>query len=355
MRLPYIRGVVLEELVLHLLALVGYRIVSSGEEGTQQGHSGLEVRGRGEWHQIDALAAFDRTPAFMYPLRLLVEAKCYVRGRPVGIEVARNAVGVLKDISENYFTYTPFGPADTAVQVPRFNYHAAIFSTSGYTSGAQRFAIAHQIFLIQYERVPLLEPVVDGLLALQDLHLRGYDGNEAQISARLRSELRRMLEEGGNAVQRAESALSAQGFEHVRENVVGPLLRIEGSYFGMLQGRWPMHLLSRRPLPEAAFLDRDEVPCRVFGRDSDRWSFAPVGAQEGDPAWFRLEFDIPAEVVGFVREARSDPFALAAVKQENFSYLDLAGRIGRIQRQVRLRLDEDWLGAYLERILGRQG
>jgi hypothetical protein len=355
MRLPSARGLILEELVLHLLTLVGYRIVTPGEEGTQQGHSGLEVRGRGEWHQIDALAAFDRTPAFMYPLRLLLEAKCYARGRPVGIEVARNAVGVLKDVSENYFTYTPLGPAGTAVQVPRFNYHAAIFSTSGYTSSAQRFAIAHQIFLIQYERVPLLEPVVDGLLSLQDQHIRGLGGNEVEISARLRSDVRQMLKDGQNAVQRADSALSPEGFEHVRVDVVEPLLRIEGSYFGMLQGRWPMHLLSRKPLPEEAFLGRDEVGCRVYGRDSDRWSFVPVGLQEGDPSLFRLEFDIPAEVVGFVREARGDPFALAQVKQEHFSYLDLAGRIGGIQRHVRLRLDEDWLGAYLERILGRRG
>jgi hypothetical protein len=354
MRLPSARGVILEELVLHLLTLVGYRIVSPGEEGTQQGHSGLEVRGRGEWHQIDALAAFDRTPAFMYPLRLLLEAKCYARGRPVGIEVARNTVGVLKDISENYFTYTPLGSAGTAVQVPRFNYHAAIFSTSGYTSGAQRFAIAHQIFLIQYERVPLLEPVVVGLLSLAGQHILGLDGNEAEISARLRSDIRQMLKEGESAVQGADSALSPDGFAHVRKNVVVPLLTIEGSYFGMLQGRWPMHLLSRRPLPEAAFAGQDEVACRVYGRDSDRWSFAPVGLQEGDASWFRLEFDIPAEVVGFVRAARGDPLALAAVKQEHFSYLDLAGRIGGIQRHVRLRLDEDWLEAYLKRILGRQ-
>ncbi len=71
MLLPAVRGVLLKELVLYLLCLVGYRIVKPGEEGTKLGHSGLEVRGRGEWHQIDVLAAFDKTPAFMYPLRLM--------------------------------------------------------------------------------------------------------------------------------------------------------------------------------------------------------------------------------------------------------------------------------------------
>lgn len=41
MQLPAVRGVLLEELVLHLLGLVGFRIVTSGEEGTHRGHAGL--------------------------------------------------------------------------------------------------------------------------------------------------------------------------------------------------------------------------------------------------------------------------------------------------------------------------
>ena len=132
-----VRGALLEEAVLYLLEKFDYKTIEAypghGNETLRGGHSGLEVRGRGSWHQIDALAAFKSSPAFMYPLRLMVEAKCYQNHRTVGIEVVRNSVGVLKDISENYFTM-PSGGAN--VQIPRFNYHSAIFSTSGYTSGA---------------------------------------------------------------------------------------------------------------------------------------------------------------------------------------------------------------------------
>lgn len=356
MLLPAARGVILEELVLHLLSIVGYRAVTPGEEGTRCGHSGLEVRGRGEWHQIDALAAFDRTPAFMYPLRLMIEAKCYSRGRPVGIEIARNAVGVLKDISENYFTYPPTVPGDTEVQVPRFNYHSAIFSTSGYTIGAQRYAIAHQVFLIQYERVSLLTPVVEGLLAIATEHFTelARRSGEVRVSMRLREDLRRIFASNGDAHWRDESALTEAGFTHVRDKIVGPLLEIRGSYFGILQGKWPMHLLADEPLPPEAFANRDEVACRVYGRESDRWSFSPVGIDEGDLRWFRLEFDIPEEIIGFVQAAKRDPFLLAQVKQEQFSYLDLAGQIGGVYRQVRLRLDEEWLDAYLQRIRAKR-
>lgn len=356
MHISSVRGLILEELVLYLLELVGYRTVVAGEEGTRPGHSGLEVQGRGEWHQIDALAAFDRTPAFMYPLRLMVEAKCYSPGYPVGIQVVRNSVGVLKDISENYFTYQPLAPGESPVVAPRFNYHSAVFSASGYTAGAQKYAIAHQIFLIQYKRIGLLVPVIEGLRELSQIHLESIIDEEGDedISHRLRSFIREMIRLRGDAQWHPACGFTRSGIENLRTRVIAPLLEVGGSYFGMLQGKWPMHLLSRRPLPPLTFAEQDEIRCRVYGRESNRWSFSPINYQEGDERWFRLEFDIPEEILGLVQSARTDPHALAQVKQQQFSYLDLAGRIGGVYRQVRLRLDEEWLEAYLQRIRDRR-
>lgn len=350
MHISSARGAILEELVLHLLSMVGYRSVQSGDEGTRGGHSGLEVKGRGAWHQVDALAAFDRTPAFMYPLRLMVEAKCYSAKTPVEIGVVRNSVGVLKDIAENYFTFRP--TADTEIPIPRFNYHAAIFSTSGYSTVAQRYAIAHQVFLIQYSRIQVLEPVISGLLAFDATHLQSKAALPVHKSATalLRDELRHMLASDEGVLSSQFAVLSPAGIRHVRAKIVRPLLEIKGSYFGMLQGRWPMHLLAYKSLPPAAFADRDEILCRLYGRDSDRWAFVPVDAQEGDRNWFRLEFDIPEEILEMVESARDDKVAIANVKKEQFSTLDLAGRIGGILRQIRLRVDEDWLKSYLVRI-----
>lgn len=355
MKIPAIRGAILEEIVLHLLELIGYRLVKVGEEGTHRGHSGLEVQGRGERHQIDALAAYDHTPAFMYPLRLMVEAKCNARGNPVKIDVVRNTVGVIKDISENYFTYRDDDDDLNEVQVPRFNYHAAIFSTSGYSSGAQKYALAHQIFLIQYQRIGILEPIVNALLELGDEHinLSASRGTQRNINRMLREEFRALL--AGRVDVTADSGVvfNAAGLQRLRDNIVIPLKSIEGSYFGMLQGKWPMHLLSRNSLPAGMFTDSDVVQCKVYGRESDRWSFSPVDAKEGERNWFRLEFDIPEAIAKIVEKARRDAFELAQIKQEQFSFLDLAGQIGGIQRQVRLRLDEEWLQAYLQRIGGR--
>lgn len=342
MRLPALRGAILEELVLHLLAMVGYRVADSSAPGTRDGRSGLEVRGRGEWHQIDALAEFDHTPAFMYPLRLLVEAKCYARSRPVGIDVVRNAVGVVKDISENFFTYR--NVENNEIQYKRYNYSCSIFSTSGFTRGAERYAIAHQIFLIQYKNVSLLRPVVDGLLSLNSSHFSQFVRSSDNY-LRLARDAIRVSVDGGNFLR--SDSFSDEGNIFFRDNIINPLLSIRGSYFGMLQGKWPIHFISRHPLPVRIFLDSDVVRCRIYGRISSHWSFVPIDGREGDEDWFRLEFDLPYEVALLVKDAAGDKFAIARIKQDNFSFVSLSGFIGSVRRQVRLELDQDWIEHYL--------
>src|SRR5437879_3676948 len=99
-----VRGVVLEEVLLYLLQLAGYRVVEfTGEDPTLHlGSAGLEVLGRGGRHQIDAVADFAVSHPFSHQSRLLIEAKCI--GKPIGLEIVRNAVGVLKDVSEHWRT-----------------------------------------------------------------------------------------------------------------------------------------------------------------------------------------------------------------------------------------------------------
>jgi hypothetical protein len=96
-----IRGSLLEEVVLLLLARSGYRGVLVGEEGTRNGPAGLEVEGRGAAHQIDALVTPVHAHAFIYPIRLLVEAKC--EAKPFGLAVVRSVGGSVFDINQNYF------------------------------------------------------------------------------------------------------------------------------------------------------------------------------------------------------------------------------------------------------------
>ena len=87
--------------------------MSRGTDPTlRQGTAGLEVLGRGEHHQIDAIAEFTIRQPFVNPTRLLVEAMS--KDAPVGIEIVRNTVGVLEDASE-YWVIRPL--PDAAVQL----------------------------------------------------------------------------------------------------------------------------------------------------------------------------------------------------------------------------------------------
>ncbi len=331
---------------------MGYRIVSAGDEGTKSGHSGLEVEGRGEWHQIDALAAFDFTPAFMYPLRLLLEAKCYSDSRKIGIDVVRNAVGVLKDISENYFTLkTGTGHSDKILKVQRFNYQSAIFSTSGYSSNAERYAIAHQVFLIQYDNVPLFKVIADGLKAIDESYFVKGELTKKDFVKRVRRFARHLL--NGEGPPRILT-FSDKGLNKIQSDIIAPLREIKGSYFGMLQGKWPMHLLSKKPLPDSLFKDNDILKCRVYGRNSSTWSFVPRHIQQDSDNWFRLEFDLPTEIAELVREAKGDKIEVAHVKMNHFSFISVSGMIGGLRRQVRLELDEDWIEEYLQSAKNRQ-
>jgi hypothetical protein len=342
-----VRGALLEEAVLFLLRKVGYdtydsaALTPSQSQHMRAGHSGLEVRGRGTWHQLDAFALWKHSPAFMYPLHLMVEAKCYAAGRPVGVEVARNSVGVLKDISENYFTYTRRGET---FRGPRFNYTAAIFSTSGFTQGAVEYAVAHQVFLIQYEGVPAIQPLIDAIFEFGDDCI---DARGQQAIAAARRYYRRCLADAP-PVHDEPRQLTERGRRLLRDSISEAARAIRGSYFGMLQGQWPLHLLRRESLPPEAFRS-DVIPCQVRGNHRGEWKFVPSQIQRGQRGWFELEFSLPPVIAELVEEHWEDPVEVANLKQQHFSYIDLTGVIDGIRRSVRLELDRQWIQDYIRR------
>lgn len=153
------RGYLLEIVLSKLIEINGYEIIkqADGNEIVSK-PNGLNVRGRGGFHQFDTLGKFKITPPFIYPLRLFVEAKFY-DVQKVGIDRVRMGVGILEDVNTNYSTVTM---NDEELSVERYQYHYAIFSTSGFTEDAQRFAIAHKIHLIDLrcdEYKTIIEPI----------------------------------------------------------------------------------------------------------------------------------------------------------------------------------------------------
>lgn len=142
-----LRGYVLEEVLGRLLSRSGYRLLSEAHQdpdALRAGRHGLLVRGRGSDHQADALGDLIIPTPFSLPIRLFVEAK--FKGEPIGIADIRNAQGVISDVNEHFAS-----DAEREFPLRRHHYRYSLFSVSGFSGDAQRYALAHQISLIDLQ------------------------------------------------------------------------------------------------------------------------------------------------------------------------------------------------------------
>lgn len=348
-----IRGALLEEIVLLLLDRSGYRRIKAGEEGTRNGRAGLEVEGRGSHHQIDALVSPVHSHAFIYPIRLMVEAKCETS--PVGLATVRSVVGTLFDINQNFLARRVGGGREVRVQ--RFNYHAALFAANGYSDNAEQFALAHQVFLIDYSHVAAMRPVVEALLALQPEDF----GEAAQRRGRHNlTEMRRAFGDliSTGQIEQNVGMFSELGVGKVRDRLMSAIRQLRGSYYGMIEGIYPVHLISRREIPVRLIRQQGIIPCEIRVSDDEQtWAFEPSGIPHDSPDFFRLEFTIPefiADMVNarteerHVREEAPRWLRIAQAKAENISFVDVTAVEEGQLLPFRLALDFNWLNRYIE-------
>lgn len=352
-----IRGSLLEEVVLLLLARSGYRRVLVGEEGTRNGRAGLEVEGRGTAHQIDALVTPVYAHAFIYPIRLMVEAKC--EAKPLRLAVVRSIVGGVFDINQNYFAERK--PDGRELRMQRFNYHAAIFAANGYSANAEQYALAHQVFLIDYSHVGAMRPVVDALLNLQieDFGEVARRGGKRNLTT-IRQGFRRVLEDEGIDV--AGGIFSERGAQKLDDRLIPAIRELRGSYYGMIEGKYPVHLLSKREIPMRLIREQATIPCEIrVSEDEQVWAFEPSEIPRNSPDFFRLEFTIPefiAEILNARTEQEQEQAArwrqVANLKQARLRFVDVTtiseGRLFAFQ----LALDVNWLNRYLETLRLRE-
>ncbi|MEV0367350.1 restriction endonuclease [Nocardia fusca] len=154
-----LKGYLLEEALAWLLRSSGYRLLVHADQDpvelVDQGGD-LRVRGRGALHQADVLGEFTFTPAFSMPVRLFLEAK--YRKESCDLPMVRNAHGVVHDVNENYMAGSGARPRQ------RYKYSYVLFSASGFTADAQKYALAHHISLVD-----LSGPTFDFLRGIIDV------------------------------------------------------------------------------------------------------------------------------------------------------------------------------------------
>jgi len=283
------------------------------------------VRGRGEWHQIDAFGRWKYTIPFVYPIRLLCEAKCW--NIPVGLPAVRNFVGVVKDIAENYFVEDN-QDIDKRMFSKRHTDCGAIFSVSGFTYPAQRYAYAQGIFLVSYES----NPIVD------ELRRKIYD-------------MSRFVRLGINKKEFSEwfEIFWSRGDSHIDDYVTDRdafsdnlrMLRskvsdIRTSVIGIASGVYPLHLLSYQDLPYVSFMDTDEILFRTTYRRTERgghyFEIFPSDFQD-----VKFYFTVPEVILSKYRDS------MKRFKMEFLKWIDIPITVKRIRRIFRFELDTEWM------------
>lgn len=141
-----LKGYILEEALTYLIRTAGYKLLTDKKQdpdNLQGGQAGLEVRGRGGWHQADVLGQLEMIPAFSYPFRLFLEAKH--RGSKVDMPVIRSAIGIVTDVNQAPLTIS------SSVNLPysqAYHYVYSVFSASGFEQAAIRMATSYLISLV---------------------------------------------------------------------------------------------------------------------------------------------------------------------------------------------------------------
>lgn len=181
-------GYVLEELLASLLRDSGYELLSSAADDPEtllEEGNGRVVRGRGCTHQVDALGTLNTPVPFGLPLRLFVEAK-HRTSQPVGIDVVRNAFGVLADVNQHC-------PANASTR--RVAYQYSLVSTRGFTKHAVAYARTHGIALHDFsgDAWRAVRDTVDLAVEVFEPLLAGAGGQKAVPLSSLRRLLRAAL------------------------------------------------------------------------------------------------------------------------------------------------------------------
>jgi hypothetical protein len=323
-----IRGRIFEEILKFYLEQQGYEIIPKQIQnyyGVRSGSNGLNVKGRGGWHQIDALGQFQFQIPFIYPIRLISEAKC--QKNRIGLPIMRNFVGVLKDISENYFIdkYKDLKYKDRF----RFTDCGAIFSTSEFTKEAQMYAYAQGIYLIQTKG--LLNLILKGIKKFKDSK-KGF------------SEFVKKCQ----FIDALDGHYDNRSFRYFlvdNEKIF--------CYFGLASGFYPIAIVSKDEIPFEKFREVDEVDVKIYYTYQENRENKERTREIYD---FEIRFDkwggtfqLPRYIWVKYMEAPDFKEAMLNMKEKILNHIDIPTKINNMRRIIRFKLDKSWIDTIRER------
>jgi len=170
----------------------------------------------------------------------------------------------------------------------------------------------------------------------------------------LREEFRQAISRNGDIATRA--VFSERGLGKIRETLLPALGELRGSYYGMIQGIYPVHLISRRPISPGLILRQGSIPCEIrVSNDNQTWAFEPADIDPDSADFFHLEFSLPEIIAETLRSRTRDAadripewLQVANLKRDFLRYIDISTLVGDRMIGFRLLLDENWLDRYVQ-------
>lgn len=327
-----LRGALLEEVILRLLGASGYVTVNSAGTDPTLGNNaaGLTVKGRGGEHQIDAIADAAVNPPFVNPQRLLVEAKCLGSSSKLRLSVVRNALGVLRDVSEYWV-----GNPTANLSSKRYHYQYAIFSTVGFTTPAQRYAFAQDIYLFPLGRSSFFAPLIAAINATRAEQFSHTELRLKDIRSTVSGRLQGSLHTERNVTDGPfeESGISA---------VIEACANLGFSLVAVFGGRFPVFLSPSETLGELSQRDSPRITVRIYWND-ESWFVQTCGGEN------LFSFDLPEELFElYAEQGELSPEKALDLKVDFMSAFQAIHTQNGRARILNFKLDQNWITALRE-------
>lgn len=345
MKKSTLRGYLLEEALAYLIRTAGYTLLINPKQdidNLRQGSAGIEVRGRGGWHQADVLGQLEVIPAFTYPFRLFTEAKFYEK-KKVDMPVVRSAVGIVTDVNQapcriQKETNLPYGS--------KYSYSFAIFSTSGFSPKAVTMATSYFISLIDLnmdEYRSLLQKIdASAQLILQ----RIAESKELVKDVRycMRSLLETIPARLGDSINREASGRCAE-IKSLLTDLVREIKNYDKLYIGTVNAPFILVLKADDPQKFEKYAEKYgnsshkvEIHWASAVNHGNTWFISPVASDAREK--YKLSFRLPSELSRWIFEREEDRAKKAMrAKLEYFSSISVYIRGRGIDHVVKLQFD----------------
>lgn len=336
-----VRGSLFETVLRILLEKSGFHMVWPGPENAGRVRMNranfVELKGRGGWHQIDCPFDYGGFIPFLYPVRLLGEAKFLQT--EVQKSAIRSLIGVLKDIQENYFVDDSL--KDSMVRGRRLEL-GAFFAANGFNREAEKLAYAHGIRTVSYRNNRAMADIKDWILNLEENYI-----SSSMLSDSGRSDFLAKFEE----VLRGRMAGEAFAWDFdLKPGAAEPLTELADAlgemrtnFLASTDTGVLLHFLGQEPFPEELFEQTDEARCRVrYARaEMENHFYLEFSRDQRRRRFYFTPPDSLSEAALFGGNALDE-------KERHFKVLHTQTTIKGLRRSLDIRLDQDWLEAQRE-------